>query len=451
MAGMTASNLRVLVIDDERNIRTALAFCLEGMGASVTQAATGEAALAALAAQPADIAFLDLRLGHEGGLDLLPQLFAAQPGLAVILITAYATIETAVEALKRGARDYLPKPFAPTQIRQVVDKVLECRALSGKVEQIERQLVEAVPEAELATQSPRMQSTVELALRAAAAEAPVLLRGESGTGKGVLARAIHAHSPRSARPFVTVNCPTLSEDLLASELFGHAKGAFTGAVRDQPGRVEMAEGGTLFLDELGEISPAVQAKLLRFLQEKRFERMGENRTRTADVRLLAATNRDVEEDVAKGRFREDLLYRLNVVEVTLPPLRERPEDLLRLARHFLALFAKEAKRQVPELSREAEHALLSYAWPGNVRELRNVMERATILWPAQRIEPEAFPDRISHREAGPRLGGDHTVEEIERAHILRVMGRTATLEEAARILAVDASTLWRKRKKYEER
>jgi two-component system, NtrC family, response regulator AlgB len=332
-----------------------------------------------------------------------------------------------------------------------VRKITEQRALARRIIDLEGQLQEAVPEADLETLSPKMRLALDLLYRAANADVPILLQGESGTGKGVLARALHAKSPRASRPFVVVHCPTLSEELLASELFGHAKGAFTGAVRDQPGRVEAAEGGTLFLDEVGELSPALQAKLLRFLQEKQFERLGENNTRHADVRVVAATNRNLEADVQSGRFREDLLYRLNVVEVSLPPLRERPEDILHLARGFLAFFARAARRTIPELSIAAEQALLMYSWPGNIRELRNAIERAVILWPAQVIEPQAFPERIAaHAASGPYLGGDFTLEAIEREHLMRVLARTSTLEEAAKILRIDSSTLWRKRKKYEE-
>jgi two-component system, NtrC family, response regulator AlgB len=284
----------------------------------------------------------------------------------------------------------------------------------------------------------------------------VLLRGESGTGKGVLARAIHAMSPRSVGPFVTVNCPTLTEDLLTSELFGHARGAFTGATKDQPGRVEMAEGGTLFLDEIAELSPGLQAKLLRFVQEKEFERLGENRTRRANVRVIAATNRDLRADVASGHFREDLLYRLNVIELHLPPLRERREDILPLARGFLAFFARASKRPVPELSPRAEQALIHAAWPGNVRELRNTIERALILWPAPTLEPESFGMGLpvappQGLEPGAiAVGSDVPLEALEREHIQRVLARTGSVEEAAHILQVDASTLYRKRKKYEE-
>jgi NtrC-family two-component system response regulator AlgB len=242
----------------------------------------------------------------------------------------------------------------------------------------------------------------------------------------------------------------LSDELLASELFGHAKGAFTGAVRDQAGRVEAAERGTLFLDEIGEISIGLQAKLLRFLQDKQFERVGENRTRRADVRVLAATNRDLARDVAEGRFREDLLFRLNVIEVQVPPLRERLEDVLRLARRFLEFFARAAGRATPELSAGAEAAVLDHPWPGNLRELRNAMERAVILWPNQVLGPEALPDAVAaHATRVPRLGGEYTLDEIEHEHIVRVLARASTQEEAARILGIDASTLWRKRKKYD--
>src|SRR5215510_589470 len=440
----------VLVIDDEKNIRTTLAMCLEGMGCKVTAVSSVEAAVAALGRQAFDLAFLDLRLGETNGLDLLPQLLTESPDLTVVVITAYATFDTAVEAIKRGAKDYLPKPFTPAQIRHVVEQLAEQRELARRVLDLEGQLREAVPEVDGETGSPKMRAVLEVIMRAARSEATVLLRGESGTGKGVLARLLHARSARAAGPFVVVNCPTLSEELLASELFGHARGAFTGAVRDQAGRVEMAQGGTLFLDEIGEISPGLQAKLLRFLQEKRFERVGENKTRQVDVRVLAATNRDLEADVRSGRFREDLLYRLNVIEVHTPPLRERPEDIVHLARRFVEFFARATRRVTPELSAAAEQALFAYSWPGNVRELRNALERAVILWPAQVIEPQAFPERIAaHAASGPQLGGDFALDTIEREHILRVLARTATQEEAAQILGIDSSTLWRKRKKYE--
>ena len=448
IAEIAPAPLRVLVVDDEKNIRATLALCLEGLGCRVAQAASGPTALEAIRIEPFDLAFCDLRIGQESGLDLLPRLLAERPELEVVVITAYATVDTAVEAMRRGAKDYLPKPFTPAQIEHLVERARERRALERRLLDLETRLEEAAPEVILDTSSPRMQAALDVLTRAAAHDVAVLLRGENGTGKGVLARLLHTRSPRRERPFVVVNCPTLSEELLASELFGHARGAFTGAVKDQEGRVEAAEGGTVFLDEIGEISPGLQAKLLRFLQDKRFERVGENRTRSADVRIVAATNRDLEAEVKAGRFREDLLYRLNVVEVTVPPLRERPEDVLPLARRFIAFFARQARRPPPELSAHADRVLQAYPWPGNVRELRNAIERALILSPGQVLEPESFPERIAAQPSTPALGGDFTAEEVEREHVLRVLARAATLEDAARILGIDASTLWRKRRKW---
>jgi NtrC-family two-component system response regulator AlgB len=443
--------LRVLVIDDEKNIRVTLATYLEGVGCRVMAVATAGAALSALESQTFDLAFLDLRLKELSGLELLPKLLAISPHLPIVMITAYATIETAVEAIKLGARDYLPKPFTPVQIKHLVEGLAERLNLSRRVEELKSDLKEAVPDVVLETQSPKMRATLEMSDRVAPSEISVLLLGENGTGKGVIARWLHAQSHRAGGPFVVVSCPTLSEELLASELFGHAKGSFTGATRDREGRLETAQGGTVFLDEVSEVSPALQAKLLRFLQDKEFERVGENRTRRADVRVLAATNRNLEEEVKAGRFREDLYFRLNAVQISLPPLRERQEDIPMLARRFLDFFARQAGRPTPELSPSALNALLSHSWPGNIRELRNVLERAVILWPSQVIAPEAFPVQIAAQvSAVPVLGGDYSLEQVEREHILRVMARAATLDEAAQILGIDASTLWRKRKKYEE-
>jgi NtrC-family two-component system response regulator AlgB len=443
--------LRILLIDDERNIRKTMRACLEADGHRVWEAEGEQAALVALGRESMDLAFLDLRLGQSSGLDLLPLLLAERPGLTVVIITAYASVDTAIEAIRRGARDYLPKPFTPAQLRLVVGRLQERLAAERHVIELQAQLDELAPPAELETHSHRMRAVLDLIHRAADSDVTVLLRGESGVGKGMFARALHAGSARRQHPFIVVNCPTLSAELLASELFGHTRGAFTGAVRDQEGRVEAAAGGTLFLDEIGELPPPLQAKILRFLQDKEYERVGETRPRRADVRVLAATNRDLEADVKAGRFREDLWFRLNVVEITIPPLRERPEDILPLAQHLLTFLARSARRPTPDLSEGAKAALLAYPWPGNVRELRNALERALILWPANVLEREALPDRIAGSVAhGPEIGGDVTLDELEREHILRVLARSRTQEEAATVLGIDTSTLWRKRKRFEE-
>jgi NtrC-family two-component system response regulator AlgB len=443
--------LSVLIIDDEKNIRHTLRICLEAASAKVAEAANAEAAVEAMERGHYDLAFLDLKLGSDSGLDVIPRLLAENPSLIIVVVTAYGTIETAVEAVRRGAWDYLPKPFTPAQIRQTLDRIQRQCSLAQQAADLQSQLAAETPDVLLASTSPSVRAVLDIVARAAQSDAAVLFRGESGTGKGVLARALHKQSQRQGRPFVVVNCPTLSEELLASELFGHAKGAFTGAVRDHAGRVETAEGGTLFLDEIGEMPATLQTKLLRFLQEKQFERIGETRTRSADVRVVSATNRDLDADVKSGKFRDDLFYRMNVVEVQVPALRERSEDILPLARHFLGFFARSMGRPVPELSSAAERALLGYPWPGNVRELRNAIERAMILWPSARLEPQAFPERIAGaKERGPSLGGDFSLDAIERAHILAVTARAPSLDGAAAILGIDASTLWRKRKRYDE-
>jgi NtrC-family two-component system response regulator AlgB len=351
-------------------------------------------------------------------------------------------VSTAVEAMKRGARDYVEKPFTPAQIRQIIERIASRRILERQVKDLRARVAELAPEVTFDTQSPNMRALLAVLDKAAAHDVPVLLCGENGTGKSVLARRIHQLSRRGDRSFVVVNCPTLSEELLASELFGHARGAFTGAVRDQPGRVEAAEGGTVLLDEIGELSATLQAKLLRFLQDKQFERIGENVTRSADVRVIAATNRDLAREVREGRFREDLLYRLNTFELTVPPLRERREDILALALKFLAFFSRTAHQPSFELLPEAEATLEAYGWPGNVRELRNAMERAVILAPGPRIGPDVLPERLQRTAiTRPRLGGEFSLDEVEREHILRILSRHEKVE---------ASTLWRKRKRYEQ-
>ncbi len=442
--------MNILIIDDEASLRRTLRIALESMGHSVAEAGHSAQALELLGHRLFDLAFLDLRLAREQGLDVLPELLRLAPGLHVVIVTAYATIETAVEAMRRGAFDYLPKPFTPDGLRVALGRSAQVRRLTARVDELEDQVRSVVPEADLETREPAQRQALEVAFKAAASEAAVLLRGESGAGKGVLARAVHARSPRAAGPFVTVHCPSLSAELLESELFGHVRGAFTGAVRDTVGKVAAAEGGTLFLDEVGDLPPALQPKLLRLLQEKRYERVGETRTRVGDVRVVAATNRDLARMVAAGAFREDLFYRLNVIEVTLPPLRQRPRDVLPLADHLLAFFARAVTKALTGFTDEARAALERYPWPGNLRELRNAVERGAILAPGPLVGLADLPAAVGAPPAGGavEVGGRATLDQLEAEHIRRVLATTATMDEAAKVLGIDPSTLYRKRKRY---
>jgi two-component system, NtrC family, response regulator AlgB len=443
-------SMRLLIIDDEENIRKTTMFALAAMGHETVGAENRSAALRRLEEDTFDIAFLDLKLNGESGLDLLPELLTLDSRLQVVVFTAYASIETAVEAMRRGAADYIPKPFTPEQIRQVLRRITEARKLRQRVAELESRLSANSPATELTSNEPQMQKLFELALKAAATPATILVLGESGTGKTVLARAIHANSQQKENAFVTVNCPSLSRELLESELFGHIKGAFTGAVGDTTGKVALAHGGTLFLDEIGELPLEVQPKLLRLLQEKEYERVGEAKTRRASVRIISATNRDLEHAVKAGRFREDLFYRLNVISLQMPALRERPADLEVIARDYLRFFAAQCGKRVKGFSREAEQALRRYSWPGNLRELRNVIERAVILAGTEEINVCDLPEKLSQPVAGEpqiRIGARVSLQELENEHIARVTQQASTIEEAARILGVDPATLYRKRKK----
>jgi len=441
--------LNILIVDDEAGLRRTFRTALETMQHVVTEARDSAQAMEFLSHRTFDAAFLDLRLGSEQGLDLLPEILRLAPALDVVVITAYATIETAVEAMRRGAFDYLPKPFTPNQLRLVLERIARARRVQSHVDELEAQVRAIVPEADLQTNEPTMRLALEVAHKAAPTDATVLLRGESGTGKGVLARTIHAHSPRAHAPFMTVACPSLSAELLESELFGHVRGAFTGAIRDTAGKVMVAEGGTLFLDEIGDLPAALQPKLLRLLQEKRFERVGETQTRASDVRILASTNRNLEADTAAGRFREDLLYRLNVIEVTLPPLCERRLDIMSLAEHLLHFFVQQSGKQILHFTPEVRDAFLTYRWPGNVRELRNVIERAVILCSQPGVGLADLPSQIaSPPRPGIEVGAAVSLDELEAEHIRRVLATTPTMESAAEILGIDASTLYRKRKRY---
>ncbi len=440
--------LSILVVDDEPNIRKTLGISLEAEGHKVVAVSNARDALEEAGQRYFDLALVDLRLGTESGMDLIPRLQALCPWLRCIVITAYASIDSAVEAMRRGAFDYLPKPFTHDQVTVLISKVAEIRTLEQKIAALQEKLKESVPEAVVESRSPVMQRMLEMARQVADSEATILLRGESGTGKTLIAHAIHSWSSRASKPFGTVSCPSLSAELLESELFGHAKGSFTGALRDYRGRIAACEGGTLFLDEIGDLPLPIQAKLLRVLQEKVYERVGDLETRKANVRIITATNMDLEAAIGAGRFREDLFYRLNVVEIVVPPLRDRREDILPIAESLLAFFARQNHRSILGFTDESAEALKNFEWPGNVRELRNAIERAVLLCREERIGVHLFPGKAKSADRPPGTGDLATMEEVERAHIRRVLSSSRSIEEACRILGMDSVTLWRKRKKY---
>jgi len=440
--------MNILIIDDDLGIRETLGVALETLGHSVARVVNRAAAEKKLRAETFEVAFLDIRLGAENGLDLLPDLLRLSPRLAVIMITAYASIETAVTAIQRGAFDYLPKPFKPAQIEQLLERVAKTRRLEARISELEGQLVNPGMDVELeSTSDPATRQLLDLVKKGAGSQATVLIQGESGTGKSVLARKIHQWSPRAREPFVTVSCPSLSRELLESELFGHIKGSFTGAIATTWGKVAAADRGTLFLDEVGELPLEVQPKLLRLLQERTYERVGESKIHMADVRVIAATNRDLKQAVAAGAFREDLLYRLDVFSLRMPALRERPNDILAIAESQLRQLSGQAGKSISGFSEAARQLLQRYSWPGNIRELRNAIERAIILCAGDVLDVRDFPATLTEGAATtPFLGGEYSTEEIEAEHIRQVLARKTSIQDAADVLKMDRSTLLRKRK-----
>ena len=429
-----------LVVDDERNILNTIGICLESIGMMVTLCPKPQDVIHLLQQQSFDLAFVDLKMSPMDGVEVLTEIKQYSPATTVIIMTAHGSVDTAVIAIKKGAYDYLQKPFDFDELKLFTQKVLEHHRLVHEVQELKEELATLQGTGNIVTRNRAMIEQLDLAARVAESAISVLIEGESGTGKELVAHYVHQKSGRADKPFIKVNCAAIPEQLLESELFGHVRGAFTGALKDRQGRFEMADGGTIFLDEIGELPSSIQSKLLRVLQTKDFERIGENVTRKVDVRVVSATNRNLDEALKEGVFREDLFYRLNGVRIKLPPLRERPEDIPLLLHHFLEKFSGHRKVVITP---DAEKALREYRWSGNVREMENVIERASLL-ATDCIELKHLPDEIrTTRELGTL-----SLEEAERIQIKRVLQIAKDYDEAAQILGVDRKTLLNKRKKY---
>jgi NtrC-family two-component system response regulator AlgB len=447
----------LIVIDDDKLIRTAAMQMAEDAGHYAEAAADRASALRILSESRFDLVLLDLQLGQDSGLDLLPEILRRHPGTPVVMVTGNASIPAAVEAMRLGALDFMEKPFTPELLGITLQKAARFRRLAQQVESLKEEAAQHQPSTRLDSSAPSMQSALDILFRSADTDASILILGDSGTGKTMIAREVHGRSRRAAKPFITINCPSLGRELIESELFGHVKGAFTGAIRDSRGKVSAADGGTLFLDEVGDLPQEVQARLLRLLNDREYERVGDATVRRADVRIIAATNRDLAGAVASGEFREDLYFRLNVISVTLPPLRERRSDVPALSEAFLQFFARQYGRPAKTFSMEALQLIENHGWPGNLRELRNAIERAVILCTGRTIQPADLPGSLSRADAlSPvekraegtlRAGDPCTLDALTAAHILKTIERSHTLAEAARILGIDEATLYRRRKK----
>ncbi len=446
----------ILVIDDKESMRGMLAETLSGEGYDVDTAADGRTGINRAKEKKFDVVLTDLKLPEMDGIAVLSQLKEADPDLAVIVMTAFGTIETAVEAMKLGAVDFIAKPFDTDRLGVIIKKALENRRLMAENALLREELDQSLGFSEIIGRSEKMVDVSRLIQKVAQSDTTVLLLGESGTGKELFARAIHNLSPRKSRPFVAINCAAIPSELLENELFGSERGAFTGAVARKMGKFEIAEGGTVFLDEIGDMSPALQSKLLRVLQEKTFERLGGTKLIAVDVRVIAASNVDLKEAIDKKTFREDLYYRLSVFPIKIPPLRERREDIPNLTNHFIRKFCLEMKKPVKSLSQDALGILDRYHWPGNVRELENTIERAIILCEGKKITPEHLAIRIPttaeirlREGAGLKEVSQFAQMEAERGMIVRVLTQTrGNKRKAAEILKIDYTTLFEKIKKY---
>ncbi len=446
---MTTEKTHILVVDDEEIVRESLGGWLEKDGFFVATVPDGKTAVERLKAEHWDVLLLDLKMPGMDGLQVLEEARKLRPEAVAVIMTAYATVDTAVTAMKMGAFDYLVKPFDPEELSLMMQKIVTQQHLVRENAALRRALKKEWRFRDLVSKSPAMHKVFELARVAAKSSSTILVLGESGSGKEVLARAIHTESPRAEAPFVAVSCAALTESLLESELFGHEKGAFTGAVARRKGKFESASGGTLFLDEVGDISPKLQLDLLRVLEERKLHRVGGAEPIEVDVRIVAATNRDLRRAVQEGSFREDLFYRLNVIPIVMPPLRERKEDVPLLVEYFIENLSVEMKKKLDGVSPEAMAALMAQSWPGNVRELRNVLERGAVVAKGSVIQlPDLGLTVLPGPEAGQR--DPVTLEEVERRHIAQVLLHTGgNVSQAARVLDIDRVTLYNKMRKYQ--
>ena len=437
---------KLLVVDDEDIVRESLCDWLSSLGYKVLTAKSGEEALRVISQKKAKIMIADLIMPGMNGIELMKQARALVPTMSTVIITAHGSVQTAIAAMREGAYDYIEKPFCPEKIELLIRNLVEHHNLIEENITLRRKIEDRYSIEGIIAKSPKMLKVLDLVKTVAPTTATVLITGESGTGKEVVARAIHRQSQRQGKPFIVTSCAALPETLLESELFGYEKGSFTGAVETRKGKFEAADGGTLFLDEIGEIDANTQVHLLRALDEKRVTRVGSNEEIEADVRIIAATNKDLRVQVEKGEFREDLFYRLNVVTIHVPPLRHRREDILPLAEHFLKKYAEENGKSVRGFSSEAVEFMLDYEWRGNVRELENMVERGVILSKDKSITLT----ELGHDQAGAAAGGKgNTLEEVEKGHILKVLAESdGNVARAAKMLGIHRMTLYNKLKKY---